>query len=678
MNQHRHQVTPPSLGYFALVAMLLALVLAMVPGCAQQDSTSGTGSVASRVLLDNPSPTTGHAGVLMFLAGTSFQARTDQQGRYRIDGIPAGTYELVAEKEGFEGQTLGKLMVDPAKNTFDNPLQPPQVTLASLAVPAPTPSGNAQLGTVEGQVLLENMIDDHGGVRVELNETGFVTVSSKTGQYRLLNVEPGTYTLSFYKDGYRPYTSDQITVTTGVTQVKDEALELLKPGDVASPQAAAAVAALQASAPPAAPEPPPGPTEPRSIVGTVEVRDENNQLLQNYEDVTVGINGTSNVADINELGQFRFDNLTSGTYTLIGTIGQGGAVVQVPVDLESQKTATVIVKLGGPPAQPVQGNGTITGKVALVDMDGKALPDSSGVQVAVNGTQAMATTAADGAFTLSAVPVGTYTVTATKESFEPGQMADVAVTTTGTMDLGTIEMAMKVDRPRVISTDPADSAKDVAVGFDLPIAVKFSQKMNIESVRQAISISPNTPFTALMGKGAAPGADDDTLIIKLSNDDPKAPIQFAATYRLSIAESAANVDGVTMEKAYSWSFRTANPGIMQAFPESGATRVMVDQLNNPVLFTFNTRLDPDTINDRNIRVKPDNGISVSTTYTDSEVKGWTTVRVATQWQPDTNYTVTVSRRVKAFNGQSLGNTPYTIRFHTAPIEVMSVPILQKR
>jgi hypothetical protein len=202
--------------------------------------------------------------------------------------------------------------------------------------------------------------------------------------------------------------------------------------------------------------------------------------------------------------------------------------------------------------------------------------------------------------------------------------------------------------------------------------------MDATSVREAIKLSPSTPFTVVIGKGSDPAADDNTLVIRLSNEDEKAPIQFGATYRVTISDTAANMTGVTMVEPYSFIFRTANPGVIQVFPENGAQRAIVDQLNYPVLFTFNTRLDPDSINDRNIRVKPDSGVSVSTTYTDSEQKGWTTVRVATQWQPNTLYTVTVSRRVKAFNGQPLGNTPYTLRFRTAPLEIMSVPVLTTR
>jgi hypothetical protein len=310
----------------------------------------------------------------------------------------------------------------------------------------------------------------------------------------------------------------------------------------------------------------------------------------------------------------------------------------------------------------------------LVNMEDEPLPDSSGVSVAVNGTQAVATSAADGTFALTGIAPGSYTISASKESFLPGQVAGVAVNAAAAVDVGEIRLMMDVDRPRVLSTIPADNARNVVIGFDLPITVKFSDRMNGASVREAISLSPSTPFTAIIGKGAGVGADDDTLIINLSNDSAQSPIQFGALYRVTIAQTAANLDGVTMAEPYTFSFRTANPGVIQVSPDDGATGVYLNQLDNAVLFTFNTQLDPNSINDRNFKVRPDPGVSVSATFTNSATNGWSTVRLSTRWQPDTAYTVTVSRRVRALNGQLLGNTPYLLRFRTSPMEIITAPV----
>jgi len=665
--------------YFKVLwsVIVLLIMLAGGVGCDNTSNTTGLESIAGTAQLTTPDPTTGHTGILMFLAGTPFYARTDEQGRYRIDGIPIGTYDLVAEKAGFQTQIINGVTLDPGKHNADSPLNPPGAVLTAVMAPESTASQtNQPLGTIQGRVWLANMDEnENGGIRVEVDGTGFVTVSSNNGQYRILNVDPGTYTLSYFKEGYRSYTSEEITVTTGVVAVEATALEPIQAGDVVSPAAAAAAAAVAAATTVSA-EPPPGPNERRNIVGVVVARNAIGDPLTDYADVTVAINGTDLVAEINEQGQFRFDNLTSGTYTLIGAVA-GGELTQLAVDLETQRTATVTLELG-PRAGDAITSGTVRGRVVLIDSNGNILPDASGAQVAVNGTESIATTTADGRFELKGLAPGTYTLSASKDTFEPGEVSNVTVEGLTPVDVGDIELLMEVDRPRVILTEPADNARDVIVGFDLPISIKFSHKMNVGSVREAISLTPSTPFTAVMGNGAGSGASDDTMVIRLNNDSAQSPIQFGANYTVTIAETASNMDGVSMAEPYVLNFRTANPGIIQTSPEDGANRVYVDQIENPVLFTFNTRLDPDSINDRTIRVRPDGGVSVSVTHTNSDVTGWTTVRVATQWQPNTNYTVTVSRRVKAFNGQPLGNTPFQLKFRTAPMEIITMPALEVR
>lgn len=663
--------------YRYICQVFVCLFAVMLTGCEKEPVSGGLGSVAGMAQLSPPDGSTGHAGVLVFLAGTSFQARTDTKGRYRIDGIPAGTYDLVAEKPGFQGQVSSGLVVNPAVNSQDFPLQPATAVLTQIEVAAEPTTATAARAVITGEVFLQGVSDnENGGIRIEVNDTAYVTVSNNRGQYRILDVEPGNYTLSFYKDGYRPITSEAVEVTSGTTALETEVLEVAQEGDPVSPASAAAAAAIKVVVPDVDKASPVLPDEPRSIVGVVDLRDPEGQPVQNFEDVTIGINGTNLAATVNEQGQFRFDNLTSGVYTLIGVYGDA-ALNQLAVDLVNDRSASVIMKIGEG-ATTATATGTIQGRVVLLDMEGQPAEDASGVQLTVSGTQAMATSAADGSFTLTGVNAGSYTINAAKETYDGAKRDSVIVNGGETADVGELQLNLKVDRPRVVSTDPGRDAGDVPVSLDLPIMVKFSAKMNPESVQRAVSISPNTPFTALIGKGAGVGTDDDTLVIRLSNEDYNSPIQFGANYRVVINESAANLDGVTMADSYSFNFRTANPGVIRTSPENGAQGVYVDQINAPVLITFNTRLDPKTVNDRNIRVKPDNGISVSTTYTDADDTGWTTVRLGTQWQPNTNYTITVSRRVKAKNGQSLGNTPYTLRFRTQALEVMSMPIITTR
>lgn len=60
---------------------------------------TATGSISGRITLDNG--TSGNTGFLVFVAGTSYMAMTDDAGNYTISGVPAGSgYQVVATKNG--------------------------------------------------------------------------------------------------------------------------------------------------------------------------------------------------------------------------------------------------------------------------------------------------------------------------------------------------------------------------------------------------------------------------------------------------------------------------------------------------------------------------------------------------------------------------------------------------
>jgi hypothetical protein len=58
-----------------------------------------TGSISGTITLDDNS--TGNTGFLVFVAGTSFMAMTDDAGNYKISDVPAGAnYQVIATKDG--------------------------------------------------------------------------------------------------------------------------------------------------------------------------------------------------------------------------------------------------------------------------------------------------------------------------------------------------------------------------------------------------------------------------------------------------------------------------------------------------------------------------------------------------------------------------------------------------
>lgn len=663
-----------------IIRLVLALVgcvaWVVITGCEGVGGSGGpaeatTGTQALRVIegtayLADADPVTSHAGILVYLAGTGHEARTDRNGQYRISGVPTGAYEIIAEKAGFRSETFDTLAVDAAANGAV-PLRPKIPVLQpvkSNAVATGPDGGASQLGGITGVVYLEGA-GDYSGTRVQVDGTAIVTVTDEDGRYRLLNMTPGTYRLLFSRNGFVSGNVSGIVVRAGETaQVPEQALERAVPRAVDRRAEQAARSA----------EPTPLLTATggdRVISGIVSITGPDGAPATDYSNVLVAINDTDLIATPDSQGRFEFVNLAPNLYTLLTTL-DGGPAVRTPADVRNQQTATVKISLSLVPEQ--SGTGTVTGQFVLLDTNGELVADASGIRVGLAGTQSTAVTAANGVFELKDVPVGTYTLTAAKENYEDFSLEGVEVVAGQTTDLGELAMVLDVEYPRVIGTIPASGTTNVPVGLDIVLQIRFSKKMNAATVRNAVTISPPVEAQVLMGKGAHPLADDDSLVIVLSNLDDQLPIRFSTTYRVTIAETATDFEGIAMQDAYSMTFTTGAPGLIATQPPNGARNVYLDQNAVPVILNFNTRLDPETLNSRNIRVRPDNGISVHVTWLNDPQTGWTNVRVATQWQQDTQYTITIGRDVRAYNGQPLGNTPYTLRFRTGILQVLQAPV----
>ena len=97
-----------------------------------------TGSVSGTVTLKD-SPT--HAGVFVYLAGTSFISVTDADGKFNLTGVTPGSYTIVASKEGYSAQSTSVIV--PA-----GPAGPVSFTLARMGPFFVTYDGNGGVGSV--------------------------------------------------------------------------------------------------------------------------------------------------------------------------------------------------------------------------------------------------------------------------------------------------------------------------------------------------------------------------------------------------------------------------------------------------------------------------------------------------------------------------------------------------
>ena len=130
-------------------------------------------TLTGQVLLEDSGS---HLGVDVFAAGTSFLAITDEEGRYTIAGVPAGSYKIIARREGYEMKEIGALEIPEGKVDTSDVVRLPLVRL--LRTKSPTPE--IQLGGVVGVVALEEQIDP-SGVLVRIKDTQFSNRTDESG-----------------------------------------------------------------------------------------------------------------------------------------------------------------------------------------------------------------------------------------------------------------------------------------------------------------------------------------------------------------------------------------------------------------------------------------------------------------------------------------------------------------
>jgi len=632
------------------------------PGAA--DATA-SGELAGLAMLADGG-TDGHAGILVYLGGTSFSARTDQAGAYRIAGIPRGHYSVMAEKQGYQTVSLGRAEVDPAVHTAQNPLVIPTAILERADTATTPPSVAGQLGAIRGALVVLGATSGEG-VRVAVEGTPMVTVTDEAGLYQFVNVEPGSYVLEMTKPGYR---RQQVAVRVAAGQVA-EAREVVLEAEPAAATSTAAEPTFTVAPLAGTPLERATATGTRSITGLVTAREPSGAPISDFGRVSVSIDNSDYVVSPDATGRFEFNGLPPGVYTVIAVLDDGQPVTK-RVDLVAAATASVEFALGGPDTAQ-QGEGAVTGRVVLAGPDGRPEPSAEGVAVGLAGTGITALTARDGTFRLERVAAATYSLVATKDGYTNATLDGVEVASGQTADVGDIVLEPKLDYPRVVSTSPPDGTRDVVVGLKMLVLVKFSKRMNAASVRAAVAVQPDANFRTFMGPGSHPQADDSTLVIEMDNMDENRPIKFRADYVIRIARTAADTDGLRMRDDYTFKFTTGAPGIAATRPADGEVLRVTGQPTRPIIVYFNTRIRHESLKERTVRIRPDTDILPNIICRDDPRTGWTTAEIEFPLQGGKTYTVTIGRGVRAFNNQSLANTPYQFSFRTEELRREVLP-----
>jgi len=282
------------------------------------------------------------------------------------------------------------------------------------------------------------------------------------------------------------------------------------------------------------------------------------------------------------------------------------------------------------------------------------------------GTDYVAVTDFDGRYEISNVPPGSYTLRAQAEGFLPQFIAPVAVEAERRTELDTVELPLFIEPPRVLFTDPADGARDVAVERDTSILVRFSKNMQPGSVKSAFSISPPVAAKLYMGR-EHPRADYDLLYVELKGASGAAGeslLAFATTYKITISAGAQDFEGAALMEPYTFSFTTGEPQIIASRPEQGETAagVFPDQ---PIVIYFNAPMEHASFRAEDVRIRPEPSSPPRIQLYDNQETGWTELRIYATLQAGEDYTVNLRGAWRTRDRARVANLPWRLRFQTA-------------
>ncbi len=588
-------------------------------------------------------------GIQVYIPGTPHVSITGPDGRFRLSGLEPGLHAVVARAQGYEPLVLGEVYIDdpPTTRTFTLPARllttsiadeptTPVSTTAPPAVDAP--------GRIEGEVIRPaGAAGEAGDCRIELVGTPWRTVCDDSGRFMLWSIPPGVYTLRALATGFAPVNLE-VEVTAG---------ELTGPlrVELLQPQAARGT---------------------RRILGEVRLWSPDGQRLTDQQQALVQIAGRPETATLPDSeGRFVIDGLGPGRH--IVTARADGFQDAVPVEIDLTGVPQMEMRLDlvarADSAAAAAGQSVLRGQ-ALREND----QDHSGIRVALAGTAHSATTDADGTFNFERLPAGNYRLLAQAEGFETAQATiDLAAGEDLSIDEPLV-LAARVDRPRVIGTDPTDGARGVLLDAQIPIAVRFSKRMDPESVRQAIRIDPPIAFRVYIGRDL-PTTDFDLAQVVLEGVGVNSA-QFNTQYRMTIAETATDVEGIPMAEPYSMRLRMGGPAVVETWPADGGVKAQLTP-TDPIIVRFNVALRIESVNSRTVRFRPQLPQTPQLALQSDPETGWSTLLIQQTLRPDEVYRLTLERGLRTIDNRSLDNTPYAITFRTPPYRTLPLPTVPR-
>lgn len=661
------------LAYRKVFALIVFVVTAVFLCSCGEKKSADLGAVSGGVLLADGKAGE-HGGTTVFMPGTSYSARTDEQGRWTMTSLPSGMYQIVAEHAGYRTVNMGVQTVDAALHQPGRALMVPTVIL-ELDEAATTES---RVGLIMGVVSVLDA-QDSAGVRVLLEGTDKTTQSDEAGNYAFAEVDPGRYVLTFRKTGYQEKQTS-LLVRAGKNPSEPRAM-FIEPlgGSQVLAQAKTSATLTRANVTSGTRTLEDNLVEERlrgsgTISGTVQAADEFGTPITDLSRVVMTIDNSDYQVLPDAEGRFQFSRLPSGTYRIYAVLDLGAGMASVDVDLTQQIAASVTLKVSlSKSPEPQEGApGTVHGTVALTAPDGTAEENASGVAVGCVGTNAAALTKNDGSFTLT-VPEGQYTLQFSKQGYNTEQMQGVDVVRGEDTDIGTVALTSQVDAPFVASTWPADDEKEVLISAKLTISVLFSKPMNVTSVYDNVKVIPARNVRLFMGAGSHTAANEQTLVIEVDNTNGDA-LNAKEQFHISVGQACTDLSGNKLRAAHDFRFTLGGYGIVATNPANDSEVNYKTGTMHTVDIYFNCKLDPQSINERTLSIAPNiNAVSSPPSIRNDNVTGWSVLRFTPYVQGNKEYRITVNRGLRTTGGKPVSDLPYSFRYRLNDVAPTGMP-----
>jgi len=634
---------PSFLGYFLALASCVLLLAACEPRGAAENGDSSPSASSS------PTPTPparNHSasvageigvpqgvepfGIVVYAQGTSISAYTDDEGSYTLSGLSPGEYTLRATRPDLENVVVGEVSVTENDLQKEQPFETMLRVIMDRQDDQASGSRARDFGSLTGRV--ETIIPRASeGVVVNVENTRHRTVTVEGGAYDILNIKPGDYTLVFEKPGLET-ARESVTVRAG-QEVNVPAVEL----DFSRGMSAR------------------GQGGERTIFGTVALLPADGSEVTDYSSVRVMLEGTSYITTPDNQGQFTFRNVPPDVYTVSASAPGYILEQKYEVNLDAVPAADVELSLVED-TTGVADTGSIYGTVNLEDAD-----RANGVAVSLSGTNHVVFTDQRGDFEIMNLDQGTYDLVASFEGYEPGYVDGIEVQGPEPLDVGEVTLEKKVDRPSVVYTRPADGASDVPIKQPTLVTIQFSQKMDIPSVLDALSIEPEVGYQ--VDSGGRGNQDSLTIALNALPGRSGEILRYDTEYSVTVGGSARNGVGVAMEEDYEFEFSTGDAMIIATEPRDGAegARLYPDV---PMSVSFNAPIDESTLTADDVRIRPSITGQPDIYFRRDEQTGWSILYIRVFGEPDEEYTVEIGRGVRTVTGHRVENTPYEWSFET--------------